>query len=623
MYISRFQVRNYKSFRDSSAVEFKPGFNIISGQNSAGKTALLEAMALDFTGKPHRSLTTLPARDSAPDRFSWAEISFTLSVVEAKELMLAAPQAFQIPKPVVGSPYAAKIGYREHSMDSARTLVSALFSEEQLTFNLIRRAQDGHPAAWMSPRLPSYGMYPAQPSGASYVVCRVEIDRAGELSVVADGPVSGTDLGFQLGSGFERHVYRFAAERMNIGRGAHGAGAVLSRNADNLPQVLGQLQHNSARFRELNRHLSAILPQVRWVSVRGVDQGHVEVVVWSHDPETQREDLAVPLLESGTGIAQVLAILYVVMTSERGQAIIIDEPQSFLHPGAARKLIDFLRGYPQHQFIIATHSATIIAAANPQTITLARFENSETVLQQLDAKTEKGVQTALAELGVRLADSFGADNILWVEGRTEEKCFPVIVEKMLGRRLMGTQVLSIRQTGDLEGRDARKVFEIYNSLTNAGSLLPPAIAFVLDPECRDDATKEDLRKLSGDLARFLPRRMYENYLLNPFAITTVVNSLDGFRAQPVVVDEVRAVVESKLSDPQFYCGHRAVPAANERLANVDGARVLERVFGELSDARVPYEKVPHGVLLTECLVEHAREDLREVANLLSGILEGR
>src|SRR5208283_5819881 len=101
------------------------------------------------------------------------------------------------------------------------------------------------------------------------------------------------------------------------------------------------LQHNAARFRELNKQLNAILPQVRWVSVRSVDQSQVEIVVWAHDPESQREDLAVPLLESGTGIAQVLAILYVVMTSERGQAIIIDEPQSFLHPGAARKLIDF------------------------------------------------------------------------------------------------------------------------------------------------------------------------------------------------------------------------------------------------------------------------------------------
>jgi predicted ATPase len=45
----------------------------------------------------------------------------------------------------------------------------------------------------------------------------------------------------------------------------------------------------------------------------------------------------------------VLAILYVVMTSNHPQTIIIDEPQSFLHPGAVKKLIEVLKQYPQHQ----------------------------------------------------------------------------------------------------------------------------------------------------------------------------------------------------------------------------------------------------------------------------------
>jgi len=48
MYISKFQVLNYKSYRDSTEIELKRGFNILTGQNSAGKTALLEALSLDF-----------------------------------------------------------------------------------------------------------------------------------------------------------------------------------------------------------------------------------------------------------------------------------------------------------------------------------------------------------------------------------------------------------------------------------------------------------------------------------------------------------------------------------------------------------------------------------------------
>ena len=52
MLISKVQVLNYKSFRDSGWIEFRSGINIITGQNSAGKTALLEALASNFQNIP-------------------------------------------------------------------------------------------------------------------------------------------------------------------------------------------------------------------------------------------------------------------------------------------------------------------------------------------------------------------------------------------------------------------------------------------------------------------------------------------------------------------------------------------------------------------------------------------
>ena len=53
MYVSgHFRVTNYKSYRDSGKVKFKPGFNILTGQNSAGKTALLEALTFQFPPNP-------------------------------------------------------------------------------------------------------------------------------------------------------------------------------------------------------------------------------------------------------------------------------------------------------------------------------------------------------------------------------------------------------------------------------------------------------------------------------------------------------------------------------------------------------------------------------------------
>jgi hypothetical protein len=61
-----------------------------------------------------------------------------------------------------------------------------------------------------------------------------------------------------------------------------------------------------------------------------------------------------------------------------------------------------------------------------------------------------------------------------------------------------------------------------------------------------------LYKLSGNLAVFLARRMYENYLLNPKAIAEVANGIAGFRPKPLTPDEVREAIEAKLKDPSYF-----------------------------------------------------------------------
>jgi predicted ATPase len=622
MYISRVQIGNYKSFRETQPLEFSPGFNIISGQNNSGKTALLEALGLSFTGKPHRSIRTVPTRDTQPNQASWIDISFVLSSNDLRESVLSGLRTLQLVKPALDSPFARRIGFVDDSEQSARRLITAIFSEEQLTFRLRKEvpARSGG-ISWNVKEVPSYGLYPPQRGGAALNYFSIDLDHSRNVIGVTNQSTQGvSDIGVPLGDFLQRHAYRFLAERMKVGPRAHGPNRNLSPDGGNLPEVLNLLQANPSSFRELNGQLRSIFPQVRHISVYSPQANQVEVMVWCHDPDTKRDDLAVPLLESGTGIGQVLAILYVVMTSDRPQVIIIDEPQSFLHPGAARKLIEFLKRNDHHQFIVATHSATIIASADPKTITLARFDGGESTVQQLDATNEKAIQTTLAELGVRLSDSFGADNILWVEGRTEEKCYRLVVEGILRRPLKGTEILGVRQTGDLDSRDAKKIFEIYRNLASGGSLLPPAIAFILDQECRNEDAKRELVSLSGNRARFLPRRMFENYLLNPTAIAHVINVIDDLRPSPLTSDEVSGAIESRLSNAAYFCANSRGIELTNRLSMVDGARILKEIFSELSETRASYEKVRHGIALTEWLIANSPTDLREVTKMLQDAL---
>ena len=617
MNIRKFQVINFKSFRDSGEVGFKPGFNVITGQNSAGKTALLEAMTLRFAANPHRSLRTIPAPASRHSQESIVRATFSLPRNELFDLIGVGP--FQIPEPARGFMIPGDGPY-ERQADKATALL-AWFSQEaeySIEFRLTRMTGGGE--VWTSDSF-VLGKYPQsapnheglQDSIGASVGENHRLRFQGLYNISPSAWVG--SFAIPLCS----RIYRFSAERFNVGQCPFGSSRVLAPNAQNLPEVLDTLTANPRRFAALNARVQEILPQVKQVSVRTLVNNQVQVIVWPHDPASQREDLAIPLNDCGSGVGQVLAILYVVLNADHPQVILIDEPQNFLHPGAVRKLIGVLKEYPHHQYIFTTHSPGVISAADPGAIVIAGATDGETSLQVIDAGNTDELRLYLADIGARLSDVFGADNILWVEGQTEERCLPRILEIVAKRPLKGTAVVGIRQTGDLQAREKKRIFEMYRRLSEARTLMPPAVAFVFDSECLSAAEKEDIRRAGQGLVHFLPRRMYENFILDVQAITEVANRIDGFRAAPVRAKEVQRLLDEKRVDLEYYCrGTGAIPV--DWVSHIDAARVLRDVFSYLSENRVSYDKIKHSVAITEWLIENRPEHFREPADWLLGLL---
>ena len=116
------------------------------------------------------------------------------------------------------------------------------------------------------------------------------------------------------------------------------------------------------------------------------------------------------LEDCGAGVGQVLAILYVAMTMPPS-VIIIDEPNSFLHPGAAKKLLQILAGY-DHQYIISTHSTDIISSVGPTTLHLVQWANGESKVTPLDIDKQDNLRLVLSEVGIGLSDIFAADRVI-------------------------------------------------------------------------------------------------------------------------------------------------------------------------------------------------------------------
>jgi len=302
------------------------------------------------------------------------------------------------------------------------------------------------------------------------------------------------------------------------------------------------------------------------------------------------------------------------------QVIIIDEPQSFLHPGAARKLIEILKQYPQHQFIITTHSPTALTAADPDVLLRLRHEEGETVIDRLDPAEARDLRVVLADVGARLSDVFGADAILWVEGRTEELSFPKIVERLLKRPLLGRSIVGVLHTAEFEGRRSEATIELYRRLSAGHVLLPPAVGFIFDREGRSERDLQDLQR-HRDVS-VLPRRMYENYLLNEAAIAAVASGIPDFRTEPLNDREVREWLERNGWNSLYF---DRIPADRSQivwLREVNGAKLLSDLFTQLSDTRVRYDKVRDGMALTEWLLTNSPDDLQEVAQLIERALNG-
>lgn len=440
------------------------------------------------------------------------------------------------------------------------------------------------------------------------------------------GTSGGSTFAVQAAGILVNRVYHFKAERLNVGEAPAFHAVELTSDASNLAQCLHTLQSNPVRFQRLNGLVSEIFPEVKQITAPLTPQGPVRIFVWTVDPASEREDLAVPLSESGTGIGQVLAMLYVVLTSDLPKTIIIDEPQSFLHPGATRKLIDILRHYQrvQHQYVITTHSPTAITAAAPQTILLVKKEGAESTVEPVDASETRDQDLLLKEVGARLSDVFGADDILWVEGPTEEACFPLILSKVSGRPLLGTKILGVVQTGDFESKHSDTILEIYRRLSEGRGLLPPAVGFVFDREDRSEREREDLVRQSRGKVAFTDRRMYENYLLNPRAIAAVASEIEGFReGTDIEPEEVSWCLEKHRWDNKYFDKTVDKDSRTEEVwsSDVHGAKLLGDMFQDLSETRVSYDKVVHGTALTRWLCDNCPEDLRALAKLIEDRLD--
>lgn len=563
MYVNSVAIQNYKSFLDRQELKFEPGFNLLVGANNAGKTTVLDVLDLDMTAnEPHRSSKTIPLYGGTAIAPSSLEVSLATNFEELFQLAGGREVYLPISNPPANSDQTNTLRQQLqdfiHHNESIK--LHAVFgnNKDVLIF------EGGNLVAGQVRR----------EDGGALLSAFVQRTSSDEYQVNIGNHGGAQQIAATYYQQYKSRIYRFGAQRRPGAECGAQSTTILDREANILPYCINHLQTNdSVGHRIFCGWINRIFPSIKWVQATPVG-GNFQLRCLSNPPSDRRDDLSIPLSRMGTGVGNILAILYVVLTSRRPQVIAIDEPNAFLHPRALRELLAILESEgPQHQFILTAHSAEVLTAVTAKTISLLEFDGVVTTVKQVGPKELHTLRGNLAELGIRITDLHAKDRVLWVEGQTEEMVMPQLLRFACPEIAAGTAVLRVERTGTFskKGIDVAEVAKIYERLSASSAFVPPMICILLDGEEKKIEERQKIEGNTRGVLKFLDRRMLENYLLDAEAITAALADLGEVVSQVVVQKALSAQLAGGVEE-------------------VDGAAILNSIFSSMTESRHEFRK---------------------------------
>jgi predicted ATPase len=221
--------------------------------------------------------------------------------------------------------------------------------------------------------------------------------------------------------------------------------SALGANYANLPSRTDQNWPATLRAKEdaVRDWLNDLLPSMLRYDV------HITTDANNHIRVSLKDSfgIGVPLHSRGHGIRQIFSLLGPLVESrvqKKPQIILLDEPEHHLHADAQHTLRQFLERIgrePLIQVIYATHSSSMINNMREQSIrVLSRKKNGNdptSVIDKLDGSNHN-FGLVRTSLGLAPSDSLlYADTTIIVEGKTEVRCLPSLLERLEKEKIPG------------------------------------------------------------------------------------------------------------------------------------------------------------------------------------------
>jgi predicted ATPase len=575
MFIKSATVLNYKSFVNSGPIEFEPGVNLIVGENSSGKTALLEVLGGQWTSRPH------VGKHATGSQTSTATLQFRFPKSEIDEI--ASRNNNQLLTPALGSP------------ETERELIKLAISDHLDIYS--RATGDGKRSQSMFMIGKDNRERPIV-ANAALVFDLVRTN--GLLTSFSRGHEQGgaKDVLTPLVEEFSNNILFISARRIEVHTAQIGANQDRKTPiAENLAiKIQEQFNQHNYRFQnEYMKLIKRVVPQVKSVSPSIVGGANIALKISPYEPESREGSISHLLSESGTGVGQVLAMLFTVVY-EGPSAIVIDEPNSFLHPRATRELLRIFKENTQHQYFISTHSPEVFSEVKPPRYTALSYVEGKTVAENL---TYGDLADTFKQLGISPFFPYA----MWVEGETEAAAFPLIL------RDPDVRFFPLRSADEIANnrkkKEIQRILDIYAKVVAAiaGEPLPTQMKVVVDGEHLNPRDIEDFSRPDEGAVKFIPRRMFENYLLDPEAVAHVL------------AEELGATVQAE-EFAQTFAEARSGADESEWLRTVDGAVLLDQIFEAKA---IPFKKTRHSIAITKWLLKERPNHLDELRQFLESV----
>lgn len=512
MWLTDVAATNYRAFTEVTWTFPRNGLSLVAGANNAGKSSLLAV--LDAIAKQEE--VSKESRKHAGAR-SGPTIVATFDLSEEEASFLAQEITKQSKATTSTPPEKLIFKFQEDEQEELFiSQIDAQFSGK--IYALIRldyRPQNNTTVLRMLDATPTPDEDPlAMPyrDGPSFAgEVRPGVDRLQTTWQVHSYPI----LLLQV---WRSNYFHFRALRPGTKRTAPLVSQdTLNPTGENLPAVLLGLVTNKPHIMQKLRELiSEIVPGVG--DLQTPTSGNtLEVAFADSDAPFFRHNLK----ELGTGVEQLLMTIVVGLTQKVPCTLVVEEPETNLHPAAQRAMLGLLREWSKDRMIVvATHSPVMLDSAGDENIWHVTRKRGDSTLRSIDSKPTE----VFTELGVRLSDVLSADRLLLVEGPSDEELLSVWFPEILRHPR-----LTVIDAGG--GEAARHASLLSKWIKLSDRIGERQVLFMRD---RDELSESTLHRLmSSGIVHVLDRREIENYLLDAGAISQTLSTITQASAVPI------------------------------------------------------------------------------------------